>query len=98
MENVIEKEPRKVTIVFTDDREEYRVVELEADDFCLYGVEGEHTAYILTRFARNSKDQGIKLFINYDAVLAIGFSDHIKPLADLFVKQEDQEDMNKYIL
>lgn len=89
---------RKVTVIFTDDKEEYRIVELEADDFCLYGENGEHSVYILTRFARNDQDQGIKLFINYDAVLAIGFSDHIKPLAELFTKQEDQEDLNKYIL
>lgn len=91
-------ESRKVTIIFTDDKEEYRVVELEADDFCLYGENGEHSVYILTRFARNDQDQGIKLFINYDAVLAIGFSDHMKPLAELFVKQEAPEDLNKYIL
>lgn len=91
-------EGRKVTIIFTDDKEEYRVVELEADDFCLYGENGEHSAYILTRFARNSEDQGIKLFINYDAVLAIGFSDHIKPLAELFTKKDNQDDPNKYIL
>lgn len=89
---------RKVTVIFTDDKEEYRVVELEADDFCLYGENGEHSVYILTRFARNDKDQGIKLFINYEAVLAIGFSDHIKPLAELFTKQEAPEDLNKYIL
>lgn len=92
-------EGRKVTIIFTDDREEYRIVELEADDFQLYGAEGEHSVYILTRYARNDQELGIKLFINYDAVLAIGFSDHIKPLADLFVKQEVcQEELNKYIL
>lgn len=91
-------EGRKVTIIFTDDKEEYRVVELEADDFCLYGENGEHSVYILTRFARNSEDQGIKLFINYDAVLAIGFSDHIKPLAELFTKKDNQDDPNKYIL
>ncbi len=91
-------EGHKVTVIFTDDREEYRIVELEADDFCLYGENGEHAVYILSRFARNDQDQGIKLFLNYDAVLAIGFSDHMKPLADLFAKPEVQEDLNKYIL
>lgn len=97
-------EGRKVTVIFTDDKEEYRIVELEADDFCLYGENGEHSVYILTRFARNDQEQGIKLFINYDAVLAIGFSDHMKPLAELFVKQEVREDLKelenvyKYIL
>lgn len=91
-------ESRKVTIIFTDDKEEYRIVEIEADDFQLYGAEGEHAVYILTRYARNDQELGIKLFINYDAILAIGFSDHIKPLADLFAKPEVQEDLNKYIL
>ena len=89
-------EGRKVTVIFTDDKEEYRVVELEADDFCLYGEKGEHSVYVLTRYARNDQELGIKLIINYDAVLAIGFSDHIKPLSDLFVKQEVQEDLNRY--
>lgn len=91
-------EGRKVTVIFTDDKEEYRTVEFEADDFCLYGENGEHSVYVLTRYARNDQEIGIKLFINYDAVLAIGFSDHMKPLAELFVKQEVQEDLNKYIL
>ena len=91
-------EGRKLTIIFTDDKEEYRIVEIEADDFCLYGENGEHSVYILTRFARNDKEQGIKLFINYDAVLAIGFSDHIKPLAELFTNRDNQDDPNKYIL
>lgn len=91
-------EGRKVTVIFTDDKEEYRIVELEADDYQLYGAEGEHAVYILTRYSKNSKDPGIKLFINYDAVLAIGFSDHIKPLSELFAKPEVQEDLNKYIL
>lgn len=91
-------EGRKVTIIFTDDKAEYRIIELEADDFQLYGVEGEHAVYILSKFAKNIGDQGIKLFINYDAVLAIGFSDHIKPLAELFTKKDAQDDPNKYIL
>lgn len=91
-------EERKVTVIFTDDREEYRVVEIEADDFSLYGETGEKAVYILTRYAKSDKEMGIKMFINFDSVFAIGFSDHMKPIADLFTKQEVQEDLNKYIL